>query len=126
MVLLGLVLTCNSYLLRVPKDDIPQLRFQKTIAASGIENPTLLNYGFMDGGFYLTTGTVPVIPHFCILNSMQASARPAQNACVEAGKVDFVVTRDVPLDAGSYALIDSGSLYSENVVSTYYLYQRRE
>lgn len=50
----GLLLICvvrssNVYLIPHEKEDLPQYRFRDIIRT--VENPTLLNYGFLDGGF---------------------------------------------------------------------------
>lgn len=87
------------------------------------DRPTLLNYGFMDGGFYTAADIVPTCKYFCILNIPLQEMWRAQDECLLDGAVEFVVTRDKALDSdrfGRYRLISSDSFYDV----TYFLYRR--
>ena len=48
------------------REDLPQFRFAEIISAD--EDATLLNYGFLDGGFYTAAGILPNCRMFCRLN----------------------------------------------------------
>lgn len=50
-------LTPNRYMMGEKKGNLPQYQF-KTIIEQ-VENPTLLNYGFLDGGFYTVCNIIP-------------------------------------------------------------------
>lgn len=76
------------------KEDYVQYQFAETI--NKIENPTLLNYHFLDGGFYTTTGIVPNTKYFQKQNIPDAifpEIKQSQDQLIKKKKVDFVVTR---------------------------------
>ena len=119
----GLLAFCTSdnvYLMQYSKDDLPQYRFAKII--NSIENPTLLNYGFLDGGFYTTAGIVPDSRYFCRLNIPLSEMYMEQSMSVYRQKTDFVVTRSKPLQNENYICVDTATLYFEGKDYTYYLY----
>jgi hypothetical protein len=106
---------------------MPPYRFAETI--SKVENPTLLNYGFLDGGFYYAADAVPNCKFFCTLNINAPDMWAMQRECIEKGEVDFVITRHYPLDRYSprtnqYKLVDQTTFRFEGVDFTYYLYQK--
>ncbi|MPM33010.1 hypothetical protein SDC9_79577 [bioreactor metagenome] len=86
------------------------------------DNPTLLNYGFLDGGFYTAANIVPNCKYFCILNIPLQEMWDSQDEYLRSGKVEFVVTRDKVLDTNQfekYEFVSSDSFYS----SSYFLYR---
>ena len=118
----------NTYLLRMPKEEIPQYRFARQIQQK--EDATLLNYGFLDGGFYFAADVLPTCKAFCQLNVYMEEQFALQNKYVEEGLVDFVVARDETLeesgiDSSHYRLIDTVSMFNEKD-RTYYLYEKIE
>ena len=117
----------NTYLIGTPKEDFPQYQFAEQM--KGTESPTLLNYGFLDGGFYFAGDILPTTKYFCKLNVSQEEMYRNQNQLVEQGAVDYVVTRALKLEsldlkACPYRMIDSADWYFEGMTYTYYLYQR--
>lgn len=118
----------NLYFTRFSKDDTVQYRFAKTIQT--VENPTLLNYGFLDGGFYFASGADPACRYFCYFNINPPEMWEEQNSCIQNGEADFIVTRDHQLeqygiDMSKYRLVDEASHpYDKNNSYTYYLYQK--
>ena len=48
------------------REDYPQYQFAQIIRQT--PEATLLNYGFLDGGFYLAAGVMPTTKYFCQLN----------------------------------------------------------
>ena len=80
----------------------PQYRFANTIKTS--ENATLLNYGFMDCGFYTVSEIVPSCRYFCKLNIEIPEANETQEYYVSHGVTDFVVCRDRVLESDYYVL----------------------
>lgn len=113
-------LSSNSYLMQVKKADMPQYKFREIILS--VDDPTLLNYGFLDGGFYTTTGLVPENRYFCRLNIQLEEMYLAQYADVASQRPDFIVTRSTPLEAQGYSCVAQSSLYFEGWDFTYYLY----
>ena len=117
----------NTYLMDYDKDDLPAYQFAETI--NQVENPKILNYGFLDGGFYFAADVLPNCEFFCTLNINAPDMWEIQRECIQNGDVDFVITRRYTLDtysAGSsgYELVDKAAFYFEGMEFTYYLYQR--
>lgn len=74
------------------------------------ENPTLLNCGFLDGGFYLAADVIPTERWFCKLNVAGDTCFEAQSSAVKEGRVDYVVTwkntlEDLNMDSSRYDLV---------------------
>lgn len=57
------------------------------------ENPTLLNYGFMDAGFFTAAGIVPNVKYFHQTNVPLQEMKDEQIRYIEEGLCDYVVTR---------------------------------
>lgn len=77
-------------------NELVQTRFAREINRK--EDATLLNYGFLDGGFYLAADVQPSHPWFVTLNTSREKGMAAQAQVIEAGDVDFVVTRGKNLE----------------------------
>lgn len=115
----------NTYLMRFRKEEMPQTRFAGIIRQSG--DTSLLNYGFLDGGFYFAAGVLPSGPYFCTLNIDLPEAEEALRESVLQGKTAFVVTRSNKLrNSGMYRLADEADLFFEGRTWHYYLYRRTE
>lgn len=117
----------NTYLMKYEKEDLPPYRFAETI--SQVEDARILNYGFLDGGFYYAADVLPSCEFFCTLNINAPEMWQIQRECVENGDVDFVITRKYTLDrytakADGFTLVDEATFRFEGVDFTYYLYQR--
>jgi hypothetical protein len=108
------------------KDEVVQYQFKEIIEEK--ENPSLLNFAFMDGGFYTVCDIVPTCKYFCKTNMPGNEWIDEQLACIEEGWVDFVVTRDymLPEKYTLYQLAASAEDYYEGEAFTYYLYQKIE
>lgn len=118
-----LFLSPNSYLLKVKKSDTPQYQVKNVIERSGVTNPTLLNYGFLDGGFYTITGIVPSCKYFFKPNLPLEEIMLQQNEYIEKRVTDFVVTtKNNPMTG--YILVGSYTYYNEGGNHHYYLWQR--
>lgn len=121
-IIFACIMCNNTYLLKYSKMDLPQYQFAEIITRK--ENATLLNYGFLDGGFYTTTGIVPNCRFFCNLNIRLDEIMETQNEFVEQGLVDFVVTRNKELESKRYECVATTTFYLEGDEYTYFLYQR--
>lgn len=126
MMILCLNTSGNTYLLNRSKEEMPQYRFAEIIRQT--EDATLLNFGYLDGGFYYAADVTPSCRFFCILNVNAPDMWATQYAQVREGLVDYVVTRDHPLesyrvDASLYECVDQAQLYFEGRMRTYYLYR---
>lgn len=111
----------NTYLIFENKENLPQYKFKEIICKE--DNPTLLNYGFLDGGFYTVCDIVPTCKYFCKLNIQLDEMYEGQNQCLEKGLVDFVVTRNEEIKYEHYELVSTSSYYFEGQIFYYYLYQ---
>lgn len=122
-VLLAFLRCENTYLLRYGKADLPQFQFAEIIHET--EDASLLNYGFLDGGFYTAAGIVPNCRFFSNLNIPLPDIMETQRDFVKKGKVDFVVTSGQELEAGAgpYRCVAESAVYYEGSIQTYYLYQ---
>ncbi len=118
---LMLLLNQNAYLMFADSAEMPQFKFAEIIAQK--EDATLLNYGFLDGGFYTVSGIVPNCRYFCKVNMGKKEMLEEQERYLEEGLVDFIVTRDTELDYENYMCVAEASYYFEGSDCTYYLYQ---
>ena len=117
-------LSPNTYLLGVPRDAMPQYRFAARIQET--EDQTLINSGFLDGGFYFAAGVLPGNRFFCSLNLDLPEMQESIRASIQNGETAYVVTRQQKLkDNRHYRLIDQCSFIFEGRNWTYYLYRRK-
>lgn len=113
--------SANIPQMKYAKSEYPQFQIKAAIDASGIENPTLLNYGSLDGGFYTVTGIYPRTRFFCKVNLPLSDITQEQNQYIEDSLVDFVIAPH-PLDISNYHLLD---VYLDlDKFTDYYLYQK--
>ena len=118
-------LSQNAYILGTAKEDMPQYRFAARIHET--QDQTLLNYGFLDGGFYYAAGVLPSSPYFCTLNLDLEDMKESLSRSVREGKTAYVVTRQRELkEDEKYELIDTCSFPFEGRDWKYYLYRRRD
>ncbi|MBQ9929527.1 MAG: hypothetical protein IJO72_01925 [Oscillospiraceae bacterium] len=117
----------NTYLMEYEKDDMPAYRFAKII--NTVEDARILNYGFLDGGFYYASDVLPSCEFFCTLNIEHPDMWQTHRNAMLNGEFDFVITRTVyssdywnPEGLG-YELIDQATFYFEGRDFTYYLYR---
>ncbi len=113
----------NTALLGVAREELPQYRFAGRIAET--EDRSLLNSGFLDGGFYYAAGVLPSGPYFCTLNIDLPEMETAISRSAQEGETAYVVTRQRKLRSNLYELIDECSFPYEGRDWTYYLYRRK-
>ena len=117
----------NVYLMKYSRDELPQYKFAEIINARG---GSLLNYGFIDGGFYLAAGQVPEFRYFCMNNMDVPEMKNAQDHYAASGKPTFIVTRSetpVPQESfAGYELISTASLSYYNKYLYYFLFEINE
>jgi len=117
----------NTYLMKYSKEELPAYRFAATINQT--YKARILNYGFLDGGFYYASDTVPNCEFFCTLNINAPDMWDTQREFVDQGQVEFVITRYYTLDrytaySSYYQLVDEVTFPFEGFDYTYYLYKR--
>lgn len=89
----ALFLTPNRYFLREDKENLAQYQFREIIAEDS-GDVTLLNYGFLDEGFYTVCEILPNCKAFCSLNMSLPEMDDLQREYVENGWCDYIITRN--------------------------------
>ncbi len=87
-----LILSPNTRSLGTKKEDLVQYQFAEIIRQT--PGATLLNYGFLDGGFYTAAEIVPQTKYFCKLNitvDRYPEMMQEQNRYLKEKMVDYVV-----------------------------------
>ncbi|MBQ9898088.1 MAG: hypothetical protein IJM44_01370 [Ruminococcus sp.] len=122
------LLSRNTYLMKYKKADMPQYRFAEVMKET--PGADLLNYGFLDGGFYTVSGTLPTCRFFCQTNLPYSEMKKQQQYYVENGLTDYIVMRtqkgELPHLPEKYELVAEASFpyYSQDF--TYYLLRLRD
>lgn len=90
-----------QYFMERDRETLAQYRFAAIMNEE--KDPTLLNYGFLDGGFYTAADILPTTKYFCRLNFDLPEMFETQQAVIRNKAVRFVVLRvaDRPQDFGS-------------------------
>ena len=109
------------------KEDYPQYQAKALIEAGAIENPTLLNYNFLDMGVNTIAGLLPNQRFFCGFNLPLKDIDIEQNACIQSGCTDYVLTFIRTIESPHYELVEKlPANYSfAGMRPTYNLYIRR-
>ena len=117
----------NVYLMKYSRDELPQYKFAEIINDRG---GSLLNYGFIDGGFYLAAGQVPEFRYFCMNNMSVPEMKNAQDHYIASGKPTFIVTRSEsptpPESFAGYDLVSTAGLSYYNKYQYYFLFEINE
>ena len=113
----------NVYLMAYEKEDMPQYRFAGLIRQRA--DASLLNLGFLDGGFYLAAGVEPETRFFCTFNLSLREQDEDQRQALRAGTVDFVVVRGKQSPGKNYTPVDTCSFPFEGRNWTYTLYEKK-
>lgn len=121
----------NTKYLRYKKEDYAQFVFAKKIE----KNASILNYNFLDGGFYFTTNTIPNVYYF-ERNNVKYEVYPnimdSQRKYIQNKEVDYVITKnnvkkkDLKQIEENYEKIDSHTQEYEGKMVTYSLYRKRK
>jgi len=133
--IITLLINQNTDMLFVDKEELVQYKFAEIINKS--DNPTLLNYGSLDMGFYTTTGIIPNIRFFESQN-ITASRFPLnieeQNRYIKEKAVQFIVVQQfegeypaklkVPFLYENYELISTENQTNEDRNYYYYLFEK--
>lgn len=124
----------NTYLMSVEREEMPQYRFAEIIELS--EDTTLLNYSFLDGGFYTVLDQIPMVKEFCLTNMEREATLQIQNEYLQQQLTNWVVTwraypmleeelQKLPVVSEYYELVDYQYFYFEGDMRTYALYKRK-
>lgn len=116
----------NVGFMALKKEDLVQTKFAAIIRAEGGES--LLNYGFLDGGFYLTSGILPSCRFFCRTNlsNWEELEQPVRRM-VKENAFDFIVTREEgPLyEMEGYELVCTEYQEYDGVLQPYSLFRAK-
>lgn len=119
-------LSRNVYLMKYDRSDLPQYHFAELMDEEG----SLLNYGFIDGGFYLAAGEVPEFRYFCRNNMSVPEMTAAQEHYVSSHMPEYIVTRSPERTPErqfeGYTLIASRGLSYYNKYFYYFLFRLNE
>ena len=121
------LLAGNMRSLAFEKEDYPQYQAKALIETGPIENPTLLNYNFLDMGVNTIAGLLPNQRFFCGFNLPLKDIDIEQNACIQSGCTDYVLTFIRTIESPHYELVEKlPANYSfAGMRPTYNLYIRR-
>ena len=116
----------NTKELLTPKENTMQYRFAAII--NQVSDATLLNYHFMDAGFYTAANVTPSVKYFHYTNVPLAEMQSEQNRYLAEGVTDFVVTREYLPETISeqYTLVATEPAPEDFWYATVYLYERSD
>ncbi len=121
----------NLYYKNYQKKDLVQYKFANIIHQN--KGTTLLNYGFLDGGFYIAANIIPSNKYFMSLNAVVPEMDQELTTKIEKREFDFIVIRSYELFdptneliKENYRLISSEKEILEGIEFTYDLYQKEE
>lgn len=120
----------NLYYMEYEKEDLIQYKFANIIKSNN--GKTLLNYGFLDGGFYLTAGILPNTKYYMQFNAIMPEMENELSKKISAQEFDYIVVRSyegynpvTDLIKDNYKLIVTEEGIFEGKIFVYYLYQKR-
>ncbi len=116
----------NIIYMKYEKKDYAQFVFSDLIE----KNKTILNYGFLDGGFYFSTNTIPEFYYFEKQNVSYNNYKDnmdEQNRYIKEKIPDYVITKNkrLPNLQKDYYCIKTHTQYYENHKIEYSLYKRK-
>lgn len=115
------------------KEDLVQYKFAKIIHEK--EGKSLLNYGFLDGGFYMAADILPNTKYFELQNAYVPGMDETLKEEISNQKFDFIVVRDssqivyhpnIQTIVQYYQLAGIEHDVFEDIEYDYYLYERKE
>ena len=116
----------SLFMLGRKRDEYPQFQIADIIAADGISDPKIINYGFLDSGFFLACDVLPFNTHYCTKYYFEE-----QNELIKAHEADYIITKGTTYEWEGYELIYVSSTYEmdwdgrDTVDNTFYLYRLR-
>ena len=111
------------------KEDMPQYIFAGYINASS--DRSLLNYGFLDQGFFTAAGITPTEKYFFSSNidAVLTEATVSKEEAITEGRIMFIVTKNHEYEWENYELVTYADwterdFDNEDGTDRYYLYRR--
>lgn len=121
----------NLFFMKYKKEDLVQYKFAKIINKD--KNPSLLNVGFIDGGFYYAADVIPNTYAFQVPNLDFGGNLSKQYQAIETKKIKYLVLRSYNLFdpitqyiKENYELIKTDYQKLEGINFKYELYKRKE
>lgn len=121
----------NLYYMKYNQKDLVQYKFADIIKSNG--GKTLLNYGFLDGGFYLTSNILPSTKYFMLLNADIPEMEAELTKKIGHRKFDYIVVRSyegfeptTDVIRENYELVATDENVFEGRNFVYDLYQKKE
>ena len=111
----------NIDFMKYQKEDTPQYRFKEIIQQE--TNPTLLQFGGLDGGFYSVCDIVPNCKYFCGLNINLPEIKEGQQQYLDNGEGMFVVVYAGELHHDNYELVATEKFDDSRMKGIYNLYR---
>lgn len=121
-----LAVSANTPDLLKPREDTMQYQFAAVV--DEYQGATMLNYDFMDAGFYAACNITPSVKYFHRTNVPIQEMLDEQKRYIREGVTDFVVSRyPLPADlAGLYTLVATSDAPAEFWYDAVYLYERND
>ena len=111
------------------KEDLVQYKFAKIIREGG--GKTLLNYGFLDGGFYFASEILPNTKYFERQNAIVPGMKERLDEEIREQKFDYIVLRRGirmkeinPNILNNYELVSMDKVEENGFLNTYFLYHK--
>lgn len=112
----------NTYMIWYTEEQLPQYMFAQIISQK--KDAVVINYGFLDGGFYTASDLVPEYRFFCELN-IDLSVEE-QEEYVRDKKADFIITKDKkPLLEGYEVVLSAKFESRKDDFHMFHLYRKK-
>jgi hypothetical protein len=121
-----LAVSANTPDLLKPREQTMQYKFAAVV--SEYPDATMLNYDFMDAGFYAASNITPSVKYFHRTNVPIQEMLDEQRRYIREGVTDFVVSRDpLPAElAARYTLVATSDTPDGFWYDAVYLYERND
>lgn len=120
----------NIYYMKYKKSDLPQYSFARIINKK--KDAKILNYGFLDGGFYFASSTLPSTMYFQSLNAVVPGMSEELDNKIKKQYFDYIIVRiyenhtDLSkVLTDNYKVIKKQTEVLENIEFTYILFERK-
>ncbi len=102
MIATAFVFTNNKYMMFQKKADTRQYITAAKMEQYGYDDYHMLSYNNLDDGYYFATGKFPNFKAFIQDNLSFDDLKNEQNAIIDNGQVEFIVTKKILCDANDY------------------------
>ncbi len=99
--------------MKVKKEDLVQYKFAKIINEK--ENATMLNYGFLDGGFYMAADILPNTRYFERQNGNMVDYDKLIKREISEKKFDYIVVMNYNNENGPEYIMKNYELVTQEI-----------